>query len=214
MHTMYSILLYEGDKVDDAIAEMVQSDNDIRNQDDSTIKTYIDTWFENNLLDYQDYLEDTPWCNDRTVYQKNNMDNNYVIHTLEHGLAFGINGRDSTLTLDCPDANDAFTVNSENGNGKLTYPIALITADELKLAGFTSWEYNHDNYLYTNQVWWTLTPNKYDYRAFATTVNYDAVYGGSLVTGLNGVRPSISLTHELVVTQGDGTEENPYEIAW
>ena len=214
MHTMYSILLYEGDKVDDAIAEMVQSDNDIRNQDDSTIKTYIDTWFENNLLDYQDYLEDTPWCNDRTVYQKNNMDNNYVIHTLEHGLAFGINGRDSTLTLDCPDANDAFTVNSENGNGKLTYPIALITADELKLAGFTSWEYNHDNYLYTNQVWWTLTPNKYDYRAFATTVNYDAVYGGSLVTGLNGVRPSISLTHELVVTQGDGTEESPYEIAW
>ena len=32
---------------------------------DSTIKSVIETWFATNLLDYQDYLEDTPFYNER-----------------------------------------------------------------------------------------------------------------------------------------------------
>ena len=33
----------------------------------STIKTAIDTWYGQNLTGYTSYLEDTVWCNDRSI---------------------------------------------------------------------------------------------------------------------------------------------------
>ena len=38
-----------------------------------------------------------------------------------------------TPTYDCTATEDKFTVSSTTGNGKLTYPIALMTADEVAL---------------------------------------------------------------------------------
>ena len=39
------------------------------NVNDSTIKTEIESWFEKNLLNYEKYLEDTIFCNDRSIYE-------------------------------------------------------------------------------------------------------------------------------------------------
>ena len=42
------------------------------NTKDSTIKSIIDTWFATNLVNYQDYLEDTPFYNERDYITENN----------------------------------------------------------------------------------------------------------------------------------------------
>lgn len=64
----------------------------------------------------------------------------------------------------CLNANDKFTVDSANENGMLTYPVGLITLDEVVLAGFNT-EYSNrsdyedtTNYLYTNSTYWTFSP--------------------------------------------------------
>jgi hypothetical protein len=47
------------------------SDNAVRylksDGTDSDIKAVVDAWYANNLVDYTDFLEDTPWCQDLNV---------------------------------------------------------------------------------------------------------------------------------------------------
>ena len=61
----YYITLTRGKTVNDALNEMLYA-NDV-NKNDSTIKAYIDSWYENNLASYEDKLEDTVFCNDRSM---------------------------------------------------------------------------------------------------------------------------------------------------
>ena len=59
-------------------------------------------------------------------------------------------------SLECS-AKDSFTVSPNNGNGKLTYPIALLTGDEVMLAGGTT-SSNSSYYLYYSSSYWLMTP--------------------------------------------------------
>ncbi len=69
-------------------------------------------------------------------------------------------------SLKCINNNDKFTVNSNYGNGVLTYPVALITSYELAYAGGYGFDYNTSSfikntnfYLYTpSYYYWTMTP--------------------------------------------------------
>lgn len=79
------------------------------NVNDSIVKGHIDSWYENNLLPYTNYLEDTIWCNRR----KSLTDD-----------ADNING------LSCFNQNDKLT--TMNG---LKYPIALLTYYEYTIIG-------------------------------------------------------------------------------
>ena len=36
-----------------------------------SMKTYIETWYENNMTAYTSYLEDTTYCNDRSILNLN-----------------------------------------------------------------------------------------------------------------------------------------------
>lgn len=64
-------LIYSGpvkdgkcDKINDAInQEYISSTNETK----STIRTYIDNWYETTMTPYNSYLEDTIWCNDRNI---------------------------------------------------------------------------------------------------------------------------------------------------
>ncbi len=40
------------------------------NTNNSTIKSAIDNWYSNNMTQYTNYLEDTVWCNDRSMDNK------------------------------------------------------------------------------------------------------------------------------------------------
>ena len=72
-------------------------------------------------------------------------------------------------TLICSNDNDKFTlkVNSLSsikgtsgyGNNALNYPVGLITADEVALAGSVYNVMNSKYYLYTANSLWTLTPS-------------------------------------------------------
>ena len=203
-------------------------ENNRTNENSSTIKTYIDTWYKSNLVNYTKYLSTTAvYCNDRTLSVS---DQNYVI-----GEWMGFAGSDRLETNKAPSYNcakteDKFTTDSSVGNGKLTYPIALMTADEAAYAGgvfYTESEYpfywvynNADNISITNSIiWWTMTPN-----CGSPTVSS----GGGSWFGVNttkpgrignpgridplAVRPVISLKGDLIYKSGDGSAEAPYEI--
>ena len=123
------------------------------NTTDSTIKTIIDKWYKDNLnTNYGKYLSTTAvYCNDRST-----SDNTY----------FGAHTRlitNKTPSYDCTVTEDKFTVDSSTGNGKLTYPIALMTADEVSFAGGlygtnapTWYYYNSANGSSTGSNWWWL----------------------------------------------------------
>ena len=107
-----------------------------------------------------------------------------------------------------------FTVSgSSKGNHKLTYPIGLITSDEVVLAGGFGGSSNNSYYLYTGQYYWTMSPAVYNGYAIVFRVFSDgSLSSGNGVDIANGVRPVINLKADVSFT-GEGTASNPYEVA-
>ena len=210
--TIYYITLNNGVNISRALNEMFSEDSNLRNQTDSTIKTYIDNWYRNNMTEYTEYLEDTVWCNDRSIYQLNSWDKDYTGSS--YVLYFGPYGRrlGNTPSIECPSLADSFTVSNENGNGKLTYPVALLTMDEINMAGGAT-SSNNSYYLYTGQYWWSLSSYYFNHNIAR---EFNMASSGSLnnvtVSSTYGVRPSIALSGDLLVAQGTGTSESPYEL--
>ena len=119
------------------------------------------------------------------------------------------------MMLTCPQQNDAFTVSdTTNGNGALTYPVGLLSTDEIVLAGGWSTS-NSGYYLYSGQYWWASSPNFFnDNYAYASVRRVDANGNANDykdVNDTNGVRPVFNLKAE-VLTYGDGTMNNPYRL--
>lgn len=185
-----------------------------RNRYDSTIKGKIDSWYEENMTSYTEKLEDTAWCNDRSVVP----DSSYPgAGTGVSKSSYGARNRlynNKIPTLECVNENDRFTVSSENGNGALTYPIALLTADEIVYAGAVNSKSNSSYYLNNGDWWWTMSPfyflGSYAH-AFHVNASGDLIYNSS-INYEYGIRPSISLKQGTKVESGEGTMENPYVI--
>ena len=210
--TIYYMTLNNGVNIEGALNEMFPEDSNLRNQTNSTIKTYIDNWYRNNMIEYTEYLEDAVWCNDRSIYQLNSWDKDYIGID---DLYFGAYGRwiGYTPSTECPSIADSFTVSSENGNGKLTYPIALLTMDEINMAGGGISIFAHNCYLYTDEDWWSLSPYYFsDFYANEFIVSFTGSFRYEYVFFMRGVRPSISLAHDLIVAKGEGTSTSPYEL--
>ncbi len=191
----YYISLDGEQNIDEALANMIghNSNTDI-NKDDSTIKTVIDTWYEDNLSSYASYLEDTEYCNDRKVDR--------LVGWNDTGAINGDLSFNATDNLSCENNNDRFSVDSKNGNGKLKYPIGLITKAEANLMGRV-----------TATNYWTMTPSN------ATTQNVQAYYisatGNLVVADVNtssGVRPVITIRGNATFNVGNGTIDDPYVV--
>ena len=209
----YYITLTNGKKVEDALDEMFNGSN--VNANSSTAKTAIDTWYNTNLSSYSNYIEDTVYCNDRSISEIAGWDPDGGDTTKY--LYFSPYTRYMTNyspTLSCSRAVDRFTVSSSKGNGKLTYPIGLITSDEMMYAGGSGSTSNSTYYLYTNQAYWAASPNHFNYSyANEILVHSRGYISNSYVNATVGVRPVVSLTStSAVVSSGDGTSSNPYVI--
>ena len=219
----YYITIANGKSIEDALEEMNQNINN------STAKIAVDNWFNNtfktyftaNNKNYNDYLEDTIWCNDRTPNtlgsDQATINNGWKPNGggLQNVLRYNAYGRRNTgaPSVNCSNKNDSFTVRETRiGNGALTYPVGLLTSDELILAGATN-AANTSYYLYTNQNWWSMSPCDFyiNYTFIFHTQGSDgALYGA---TDPSGIRPSISLKPEVkIASGGDGTATNPYEF--
>ena len=175
--------------------------------DDSTIKKTIDTWYKAKMTSYTSQLEDTVFCNDRSYTNKGSE------------LYFGAYNRlasKKTPTLKCQNVRDKFTTSTSNGNGALTYPVGLITADEMAYAGATWASSNNSFYLYTGQYYWALSPCVFP---SSGAREFSLSFGGLLTTGnvvdssRGGVRPSVSLQPGITMTGGgSGTATDPFVI--
>ena len=195
--------------------------NNRANTNNSTIKEVIDTWYADNLnTNYGKYLSTTAvYCNDRSV-----TSGTYSVSSSFDYAAYTRLYTNKTPTYDCTTTEDKFTVDSSTGNGKLTYPIALMTTDEISFAGgvygtnaSTWYYYNSANGSSTGSTyWWLLSPGIWDgsvARVFDVS--------GSLNPGLlsygyvglsDGVCPVTSLKSCVKYASGDGTASNPYTI--
>ncbi len=207
----YYIELTNGKSVSDALSEMQT------NTTDSTIKTAIDNWYETNLASYEEYLEDTVWCNDRSMNTQTNgwRENGSLTEYMYYG-ALGRNRQTYKPSVTCPNKNDAFTVNdTTKGNGALNHPVALLTADELTMAGSGYPGYSTSSYLYTNGVWWSLSPRSFDsYNADAYGFNLrsSGYLSNYRVYNSFGVRPAVSLAPGTSFASGDGSSDTPYIV--
>ena len=187
------------------------------NTNNSTIKTAIDNWYATNLnTNYGKYISTTAvYCNDRT----------YTISG--SNTLFGAYTRlrtNKTPTYDCTDTNDKFTVDTSTGNGKLKYPIALMTADEVSFAGGllvttapTWYYYNSANGSSTGtNWWWSLSPDywngSYAYVFFVSGSSNPGYLSNTNVNYTSGVRPAISLKSCIKYSTGDGSAGTPYTI--
>ena len=127
---------------------------------------------------------------------------------------FANSSYNNKMMLTCPQKNDAFTVNdTSKGNGALTYPVGLLSTDEIVLAG--GWnDSNSGYYLYSGQYWWASSPSVfYGSHAYVRFVysNGNAVSYSDVFFG-GGVRPVFNLKAE-VLAQGSGTVSDPYRIS-
>ena len=198
------------------------------NTNNSTIKTYLDTWYENNLKNTinEGFIADSIFCNDRSVASQetieyiNNTYNPSVQYTANafgtNNTIYGASGRQieqfeqelgNKATLMCPQKNDAFTVyDTIHGNGSLTYPIGLITIDEANIAGGAI-NGNNNYYLKTGYYYWTMSPKE--------LMIYNVKYNGDInqdnIEGIAGVRPVINLKPGSIIN-GNGTATNPFRI--
>ena len=198
-------------------------ENNRLNTNDSTIKTYIDNWYKNNLTAYTKYLSnDAVYCNDRELASLSTYSTTRSFNYASYErIDFT-----SQPTYNCTNMSDAFSVN--NTSAKLDYPIGLMTIDELSYAGgefYTkltapyAWYYTNANgeSIISNSSSVSLSPvvwNETDSRVWRW---YGSDTPGSLDAGLSvdisfAVRPSVSLSSCNLISRGDGSPENPYVI--
>lgn len=180
------------------------------NSYDSNVKSEIDKWYSSNMTAYTKYLEDTVWCNDRSIAPDSQGEGFGTNATNYYGrYRLNIN---KTPSLTCANNNDKYTTTSSKGNGKLRYPVALLTADEASLAG-SVWNQESSYYLNSGTPWWTMTPSRLNgnYPSIFVVLNTGGLYAHS--GNLDGIRPVVSLKSTVQFKDGgDGTTSNPYVI--
>ena len=180
------------------------------NNTNSAIKTTIDNWYKNNLTAYTSKLADETFCNDRSI----SSGTGYKTDSYTFYGSYNRNADRRTPSLKCAQANDKFRVS--NASAKLEYPVALITADELAMAGGVVDTANTNYYLYNGQYQWSLSPCGFDH-SYSHASAWRIYPSGSFVpwghvTSSFGVRPVINLRTDTQITKGDGTALNPFKI--
>ncbi len=210
----YAIALKNGEKLENII------NNSFTNENDSEIKKTVDNWFKDNLLDQKNKLEDAVWCNDRSISSGGYLDDSDL--TLNSGYSYLSGYKKIYVTYKpglkdeeaCPNKNDRFTVSdTTKGNGEITYPVGLITVDEVIVANGIN-GFGSKSYLYTGEYYWILSP--YDFWADSYRVLFFNTTGGiayNLPQQLRGVRPTIVLKNGTVATSGKGTASEPFVIS-
>ena len=195
----------------------------------SAIKTNADKFYTDKLSSYASKLDtNAGFCGDRSNLNQQSGVGTGTVITYNKGYLRVV---ESAPTLTCENASDYYTVASaSSGNKKLSYPIGLITADEVMLAGhaggvfdggFNHQKTNNGSYLVTGNPFWTMTPAG-GYNPFGITYWGASVFfvrgssGGAIDDGVAhnayGLRPVINLKADVTIT-GSGTMTDPYVVA-
>lgn len=186
------------------------------NTNSSAIKTVLENWYSTNLLNYASYIEDSIYCSNRKAVYR--VSGNVVYGTEGYGTKNTgyLSWKDflaAKPSYNCVNKKDRLSVKNNNGTSALTYPVGLVTADELRFAGFKV-SINTTNFLYTGVGFWTMTPAYFN---GTSARNYAVLTSGSMlnivpVTSTYGVKPVITLKKDTKFLSGDGTLATPYKI--
>lgn len=219
---LYALPINNGMNVTEVLEAMLYgADNNISSLakgTDSITGDYVDSWFKNKSGINVNDLDDVVWCNDRSIGGYHGWDKDTDNHAYDnkylHFEGYRRLEEDKERPiLFCPNKNDNFTVSDTvRGNGNLTYPVGLLTADEFVLAGAIHNE-TTSYYLISDSGQWTMTPYYFsDDNARMFRVNSEGQLTESYTYSGNGIRPAIALKPIFKIASGDGTSSNPYTL--
>lgn len=207
-----------------------------KNVNNSTIKSMLDNWYAENLIKYNNYIEDTEYCNNRvlTEFKSNGVEYSKKGYS---NLNSGYNSVIKGYNFSCENNNDKLSVK----NNSLTYPIGLIDASEALMGSITrsmirdvdfakemssnksindysveklssGLKINKASFLSTSDKYWTMSPayfngtSAYNFLVDGTTENAISVNTSA------GVRPVIAIKNTVKLLSGDGSLSSPYKL--
>ncbi len=219
-----------------------------KNTNKSTIMQELETWYKKTTLGSLNAKIDvnTGFCNDRSLSPEDHGTYKGVsgggagttptayaaYHRTKASKSTSWDTTDQEPTLKCAESTrnlftgpDAKSGGSEGkygkveGNGELTNPVGLITADEVIYAGGFAGQNNDGYWLHTQQNYWTISPSYVD-GSYADVffVDLNGRLDYSSVAGPYGVRPVINLKADTKIEfqnpdgENKGTTTNPYIV--
>jgi hypothetical protein len=190
--------MVQGKNIENALNEMLYADE--VNKYDSAVKKINEVWYEHNLSEEGNKLEDTVYCNSRDLHSIGgwNPDGGSTSTKLQF-KNYSLNN-----DLACANETDQFAVS--NNKAKLTYPIGLIMLEEES-------NLKNQSIITETEEWswyWSISPEGID--GSTTRVN---LISGNNTAGLvssNGVRPVVTLASFNTISSGTGSESDPWVI--
>ena len=199
-----------------------------RTTKDSTIKTNLEKWYESTLIEYDNQIALTTYCNDTSVFDY--QESGYVINYI-----YGVRGRnfekdtgDASPILTCPNPTEFQTQETHNYGGVYKLKVGTAAIDELSVAGYgkqwsgenADYKINERNYLSKLGYFRSMSPRYWlgdnlvsrSGHTHNQVFTYGYMGGGQARNSGLGLIPVINLRADTVATRGDGTSSNPYVI--
>ena len=202
----------------------------------STIKINLENWYKTNIEDTNNskYVTDNIFCNDKTIRSGTGIGDDETYYS---GSGYHVKYTSLECAKDSDNDYSRFTANSVETtkgirvNNDLTYPIGLMDKKEAYCAGLGADEDITKTWnFYLNDInggdFWSLTPEAYNHErddgggmyignAYLNSIvpaMHTFYYSVRMLNSETAMAPVINLNSNVVVTKGDGTKNNPYEI--
>ena len=192
--------------------DVTTRESSLKNEVSSTVKNAVDNWYVKNILNkgLENYISDSGFCNDRNITLGDGVSTTATTNYAAYARSYS-----NKATFKCTELKrDLFTVNNFVGNQALTYPVGIITYDELAYAGMDTKHLNKMTWVYSSQLYWTMSPSFF-YSEAGLVVNllqYSGWLASNSVDYGRNVRPVINLKADVEISGGIGTINDPYTI--
>ena len=205
------IELKNGDNSNDAIRKMLNYKFDPQDEDlsintiSSTIKNYLEVWYDKNLKQYESFIDtNAVFCNNRSVLINNNEPyfggwNSQGGSLSSHMRFFYYAG---SRDLACDNVTDRFS--KANSLAPLKNPIGLLTEAERGIL--------QSDYVAIGVNYWLNSPKSFGSAPHIRQVVANGTSGDSNCNDIKDVRPVITLKSSVEILSGDGSMDKPYQI--
>ena len=164
----------------------------------STIKTYLENWYTENMGEYDNLIASTRYCNDTSVSS-----------TSGSRIDYGATDRlytNKSPQFTCPNTTKTY-------GGEYDLKIGLLTADEAAFAGGKQGVSNEDYYLQKGDRYWLGSPSYFGSKTYEFYVSDDGHLANDYVELGYGVVPVLNLRSDVLYSRGEGTIDNPYILS-